>query len=411
MASFVGFGVKLPDCVCGSPDVDLAASPWMDFLEKDGSFRSWRLAPVPSRFFDLRVPPDGLVVSCEGAAISMRNAKKEEVVRIIAVANQKGGCGKTTTAINLSSCLTLGGKKVLLVDVDPQSHATMGLNVDLAHGKSMYHVMAPSQGGQVKIEDIIVPVKPNFDIAPSDVMLSAVEQELAGVEGRENRLLEAVQALTEPYDFVIIDCPPSIGHLCFNALRASSKAIIPIDMSLFSLRGVAKLAEIISLLESSCDHTVEARALVTMYDQRTRYSMQVLDKVREKFKDHVFDTVIRYNIRLRETVDHGLPVGDYDKHAIGQKDYESLAGEVISWADTAATRQEDASDGLPDIRQTTEDYIDSVHEAPLPDGSGHDFEEAFPYPAQSSYSAMVEAIATNAGSPVLDGEERLEEIE
>ncbi len=364
-----------------------------------------------SRFFDPRVPPDGLVVSCEGAAISAQNAKKEEVVRIIAVANQKGGCGKTTTAINLSSCLTLGGTKVRLIDVDPQSHATMGLNVDLAHGKSMYHVMAPSQGGQVRIEDIIVPVKPNFDIAPSDVMLSAVEQELVGVEGRENRLLEAVEALTEPYDFVIIDCPPSIGHLCFNALRASSKAIIPIDMSLFSLRGVAKLAEIISLLENSCDHAVEARALVTMYDQRTRYSMQVLDKVRERFKGHVFDTVIRYNIRLRETVDHGLPVGDYDKHAIGQKDYESLAGEVISWADTAAARQEDALDGVPDIRQTTEDYIDSVHEAPLPDASGHDFEEAFPYPAQSSYSAMVEAIATNAGSPILDGEERPEEIE
>jgi chromosome partitioning protein len=361
-------------------------------------------------FFVPRVAPVGLVVSCEGAAISARNAKKEEGVRIIAVANQKGGCGKTTTAINLSSCLTLGGKKVLLIDVDPQSHATMGLNVELADGKSMYHVMAPSQAGQVKIEDIIVPVKSNFDIAPSDVTLSAVEQELVGVEGRENRLLEAIQAITEPYDFVIIDCPPSIGHLCFNALRASSKAIIPIDMSLFSLRGVAKLAEIISLLEHRCDHAVEARALVTMYDHRTRYSRQVLDKVREKFKDQVFDTVIRYNIRLRETVDHGLPVGDYDKHAIGQKDYESLAGEVISWIGTLA-RQEDASEGPDDIRRTTEEYIDSVHEAPIPDGSGHDFEEAFPYPAQSSYSAMVEAIATSAGTPILDGEERFEEPE
>ena len=128
---------------------------------------------------------------------------------------------------------------------------------------------------------------------------------------------------------IIIDCPPSIGHLCFNALRACEEVIIPIDMSLFSLRGVAKLLEIITLLKDNVGHDVKSRALITMYDRRTRYSRIVLEKVKAEFGNNVFDTVIRYNIRLRETADYGLPVGDYDKHAIGHKDYENLAEEVI----------------------------------------------------------------------------------
>ena len=164
-------------------------------------------------------------------------------MRVIAVANQKGGCGKTTTAINLSSCLALKGQKVLLIDFDPQSHATMGLNIECSPDRNMYHVMAPVRTGAVRLDDVIVSVKEDFDIAPSDMLLCAVEQELAGEEGREKRLLEAIECLQQPYDFIIIDCPPSIGHLCFNALRASSEAIIPIDMSLFSLRGIAKLTD------------------------------------------------------------------------------------------------------------------------------------------------------------------------
>lgn len=333
------------------------------------------------------------------------------LVRIIAIANQKGGCGKTTTAINLSSCLVLRGQRVLLIDFDPQSHATMGLDIDFDPEKSMYHVMAPRQIGQPGIEDIVVPVKEDFDIAPSDTRLSAIEQELAGVEGRENRLMEALQALKLQYDFVIIDCPPSIGHLCFNALRASEEAIIPIDMSLFSLRGVAKLTDIIILLENSCGHAIETRALVTMYDYRTRYSRHVLEKVREKFKEKVFEAVIRYNIRLRETLDYGLPVGDYDKHAIGQKDYEKLADEVMSSRIAAMAREGDVSRTAHDILRKTEEYIDSMEEPPMPVEPSSEFEGVFPYPAQSSYSAMIEAIATNLGDPSSEHEEKIEEFE
>ena len=316
-------------------------------------------------------------------------------MRTIAIANQKGGCGKTTTAINLSSCLVLKGQKVLLIDCDPQSHATMGLDIHFDHEKSTYNIITPKETEHLGIEDIVVSVKDNFDIAPSDIRLSAIEQELAGMEGRENRLLQAIEPLKPAYHYVIIDCPPSIGHLCFNALRACEEAIIPIDMSLFSLRGVAELTDIIVLLKNKCDHVIEARALVTMYDYRTRYSRQVLEKVKEQFGDRVFETVIRYNIRLRESADYGLPVGDYDKHAIGHKDYEKLAGEVMSAGMVTMTPHAHISNGPHDILEKTEDYIRSVSEAPVPEELTPDLEETFPYPAESSYSAMVEVMATD----------------
>jgi len=320
-------------------------------------------------------------------------------MRIIAVANQKGGCGKTTTAINLSSCLASKGQRVLLIDFDPQSHATMGLNIECDPEKNIYHVVAPAPTGAVGLDDVIIPVKENFDIAPSDTRLCAVEQELACVEGREKRLLEAIERLEKPYDFVIIDCPPSIGHLCFNALRASSEAIIPIDMSLFSLRGIAKLTDMMVMIENASGHVIAPRALVTMFDARTRYSQEVLGRVRDKFEDKVFNTVIRYNIRLRETVDHGLPIGDYDKHAIGQKDYQALSEEVMASMRKGTAAEIEASSGAEEILRTTKEYLDTMEAVPMSDvdsESETEIAERFPYPAQSSYSAMVDAIAGGA---------------
>jgi len=284
---------------------------------------------------------------------------------VIASANQKGGCGKTTTAINLSSSLSLKGKRVLLIDFDPQAHATMGLNItpsDLE--KTIYDVITPKENEFLGIEDILVPIKDNFDLAPSSLILSAVEQELSGMEGREDRLLKAIQALKEPYDYIVIDCPPSIGHLCFNALRACEEVIIPIDMSLFSLRGVAKLLEIIILIKDKIGHDVKSRALITMYDRRTRYSRIVLEKVKTEFGNNVFETVIRYNIRLRETADYGLPVGDYDKNAIGHKDYENLAEEVIRLEAARMYPDLKTLSVTEDILQKTEHYIDNTLKLP-----------------------------------------------
>lgn len=331
-------------------------------------------------------------------------------MRTIAIANQKGGCGKTTTAINLSACLVSAGNTVLLIDLDPQSHATMGLGVDVDPEKTMYHVLAGGDQTPIPLEDVMVAVKKNFHLAPSDVKLSAIEQELAGREGREHTLTQTLQGLERFYDFVIIDCPPSIGHLCFNALRAAEEAIIPIDMSLFSLRGVAKLTDIMVLLEKHCDHHVQTRALVTMFDYRTRYSRQVLEKVKETFEDRVFDTVIRYNIRLRETVDHGLPVGDYDKHAIGQKDYENLAREVIAAGQTHDLRDADGTMQPQDILERTENYLKAVHDSPVPVEPPEEPGEAFPFPAQSSYSAMIEALAASPVEGTTDSDDSHEEF-
>lgn len=315
-------------------------------------------------------------------------------MRVIASANQKGGCGKTTTAINLSSSLALKGQRVLLIDCDPQAHATMGLNINPSDlEKSLYDVMRPGNNGAVGIGDILISIKDNFDLAPSSVILSGLEQELAGVEGREDRLMNAIQGLPKSYDYTIIDCPPSIGHLCFNALRACQEALIPIDMSLFSLRGVAKLLEIVILLKEQLGHGIKTRALITMYDSRTRYSRLVLEKVKEEFGSNMCETVIRYNIRLRETVDYGLPVGDYDKKAIGHQDYEKLAEEIIHSESISTAQGVDALNRPQDILHKAEEYIDRAAE-PL-EGEPEGFKmQGFPnYPFESSYSEMVQAIA------------------
>jgi chromosome partitioning protein len=328
-------------------------------------------------------------------------------MRVIASANQKGGCGKTTTAINLSSSLSLKGQKVLLIDFDPQAHATMGLNIKASDlDKTIYDVITPKKNGFLGIKDILLPVKDNFDLAPSSLILSAFEQELSGLEGREDRLFQAIQSIKEQYDFIVIDCPPSIGHLSFNALRACDEVIIPIDMSLFSLRGVAKLIEIIVLLKDEIGHDIQSRALITMYDRRTRYSRTVLEKVQAEFGNNVFDTVIRYNIRLRETADLGLPVGDYDKNAIGHMDYENLAEEVIRSAETITYENFNGTNTAQDMLQKTEAYIDSVSELSEDELEGSEMEE-FPEEesqasemeefsasfSQSNYTQMIETIA------------------
>jgi chromosome partitioning protein len=331
-------------------------------------------------------------------------------MRVIASANQKGGCGKTTTAINLSSSLSLKGQKVLLIDFDPQAHATMGLNVKPSDiEKTIYDVISPKKNWLWGIEDILVPIKDNFDLAPSSLILSAFEQELSGLERREHRLFQAIQPIKEQYDFIVIDCPPSIGHLCFNALRACDEVIIPIDMSLFSLRGVAKLIEIIIMLKDKIGHDIKSRALITMYDRRTRYSRTVLEKVQAEFGNNVFDTVIRYNIRLRETADLGLPVGDYDKHAIGHMDYENLAEEVIRSEETRTFQNLNPSSAAQDMLQKTEEYIDAAPELPEdePQVSEMDefsedelneseMDEFAGYSSQSNYSQMIEAIANRS---------------
>jgi chromosome partitioning protein len=252
--------------------------------------------------------------------------------------------------------LAAKSQKVLLIDFDPQAHATMGLNLNPAElAKTVYDLLRPKGNGLMGLEEITIPISENFDLVPSNASLSAVEQELSGVIGRERKLLNVIESINTPYDFVVIDCPPSIGHLCFNALRACNEVIIPIDLSLFSLRGVSKLVEIVIMMREKLGHVIMSRALVTMFDNRTRYSRYVLEKVKEEFGEDVFKTVIRYNIRLRETVDHGLPIAAYDKHSIGHQDYQLLAEEIVQSAEADANQAYNALKAAESLLGATRD--------------------------------------------------------
>ena len=303
-------------------------------------------------------------------------------MNVISIANQKGGCGKTTTAINLSSSLVLKGKKLLLIDCDPQSHATMGLNINASESGSLYNVLTIRTAQQLSIEDVTVEIKENFDMVPSDALLGAIEQEFTDLDGRESRLLQSLGRLSKGYDYVVLDCPPSIGHLCINCLRACNTVVIPIDMSLFSLRGVSRLTDILTMLSNAVGHHVDCRALITMYDSRTRYSRQVLEKVREQFNTNVFETVIRYNIRLRETVDYGVPVSDYDRMAIGHNDYSMLAEEILC-----------SGRSLPkdNIHQNVRGYLQNVSDSINKQAYALDGTHDLPFNTEvSSYSQMVD---------------------
>ena len=249
-------------------------------------------------------------------------------MRIICVTNQKGGCGKTTTAINLAASLSVNNRKVLLIDLDPQAHATLGLNIkaDL----SIYNVLSKITNKKAKLEEIIQTVTPNFDITPSSMILSTLEQELAGEIGRESRLNDIINNFKGSYDYLIIDCPPNLGILTVNAIRASGEAIIPVEASRFSLEGLTQLISIIELIKDRLNHNVSFRVLVTNFDSRLRHSFEMLDKIKADFKDKLLGTIVHVNVKLKEAQNSGTHVLNFDKYCRGAKDYFSLSREIIT---------------------------------------------------------------------------------
>lgn len=248
--------------------------------------------------------------------------------RIIAIANQKGGVAKTTTAINLSACLVELGKKVLLIDLDPQGNATSGCGLNKNRlSVSIYDTLI----NEVPLTEVIRKTEiPGLFVAPAKIELAGAEIELVNLERRENKLSEAIHEIAHEYDFVFIDCPPSLGLLTLNALTAATDVLIPVQCEYYALEGLSLLMDTIFRVKKSLNPKLNIfGALLTMFDARTNLSIQVVDEVKKYFKNRVFSTIVPRNVRLSEAPSHGKPIILYDRRSRGAEVYRDLAEEVL----------------------------------------------------------------------------------
>ena len=249
--------------------------------------------------------------------------------RIIAIANQKGGVGKTTTAINLSSSLASMGKKVLSLDMDPQGNMTSGLGVDKDEvEKTVYDLII----GNAEVEECICKdALDNIDVLPSNINLSAAEIELIGVENKEYILKNEIDKIKDNYDFIIIDCPPALSMLAINAMTTADSVIVPIQCEYYALEGLSQLIHTIELVKERLNPNLEIEGVVfTMYDARTNLSLQVVENVKDNLEQNIYKTIIPRNIRLAEAPSYGLPINLYDPKSTGAESYMMLAEEVIN---------------------------------------------------------------------------------
>jgi chromosome partitioning protein len=261
-------------------------------------------------------------------------------MRTLAVVNQKGGCGKTTTAINLGAFLALADRRTLIVDMDPQGHSTLGLLTNLpTTARTMYDVFVQHVNGrETTLADVIRPVQTCLDVAPADILLSAVPETFAGKPNRDRILAEVLSEVRDRYDYVLVDCPPHVGLLTFNALNACAEAIVPVDPSFFALHGIGKLLETFDMLARKTGHDVAVRALVTLYSGRSQFVKEVVDEIRKHLAGRHFNTVIRHSVKLAEAASHGLPISGYCRRCAGFEDYEALAEEVLDMEEAWLSR-------------------------------------------------------------------------
>ena len=253
-------------------------------------------------------------------------------MKTIAVVNQKGGCGKTTVSINLASTLAGMDQRILLVDMDPQSHCAVGLAVpEQQIEQSIYDVLiSRSRNEPMKLSEILWQISDGLELAPASIDLSAFEQQMAGIAERECSLKDALDEVKDEYDYTIIDCPPAVGLLTFNALRAATDIVVPVETGYFALHGLSKQLETLSLLCRRTNQEVNVKILATLYDIRTKMAREILADLRNHFGDKMFDTIITFNTKIKEASSFGQPISDYDPASKGHRDFRSLATEIIS---------------------------------------------------------------------------------
>ena len=248
--------------------------------------------------------------------------------RIIAITNQKGGVGKTTTAINLSACLAEAGQRVLTVDFDPQGNTTSGLGLEKGNiDNTVYELLM----GECTVDECINPsVQERLDVMPSDVDLAGAEIELLDMEEKESILKKNMELLDGKYDFIIIDCPPSLNLLTINALTAANTVLVPIQCEYYALEGLSQVLKTVNLVQKKLNPSLEVEGVVfTMFDSRTNLSLEVVEEVKRSLGDNVYKSIIPRNVRLGEAPSHGLPITMYDSKSKGAESYRMLAEEVI----------------------------------------------------------------------------------
>ncbi|MHC5061547.1 MAG: AAA family ATPase [Planctomycetota bacterium] len=287
-------------------------------------------------------------------------------MRTIAIVNQKGGCGKTTISINLASALASLGHRTLLVDMDSQSHCAVGLAVPEEQiEQSIYDVLiSNSREESLRLTEVLWQISDNFELAPASIDLAAFEQQMSGIAERENCLKTVLEQVKQDYEYVLIDCPPSIGLLTFNAIRASTDIIVPVDMGYFSLHGLSKQLDTLSVLSKQSSQEIDVMVLASMYDIRTKLGREILGEIRKHFSGRMFKTLVNFNTKLKEAASLGQPISEYDPASKGNKDFQMLAEELVG-TDTRMHRAELVSSlgaKLESISASAEELLKSVEQ-------------------------------------------------